>query len=571
MQMTLKSNAIEQNKKAIFIFSFFVTILIVSFPLFAGRLTSGHDLYFHFLRLAGISDGLLNGDFPVRIYYSFYNGYGYAPSLFYPDFFLYPFAAISAMGVGEILSYNLLLLTANIATFLVAAYSFRRLFRSDLATILGAILYTVAPYHIHLIYVRQALGEIIAYIFIPLLAYAIYNLLRENFSKPYILCIAFTGLVLSHLLSTILCAVICAVAILIGIRRLRKNPVVFAKLAGCALVCLVLTAGFWLPLIEQLMHGDFLLGSAENYLPKYHTASLHTMFFGKNETAFGLTFFPILLLRIFYLKEKKEKALLRVIDLSGLAGILLLLASSSLFPWHWMPDFVSIIQFPWRLYTYAIFCFVLASCGLCILLIRKMTFQKPTHLVFFFLVAFQLFFTVILMFSTVLFSPLSSTWNSGQRDIYSNNGYEYLDSDMHYQWIETLSEDLSSRMSGGTILQSARSGNVITVELRKSAESICVPFLYYYGYSAEYTSPDGQIVSLPVDRAELMQITIVDTSSVEPGGTVTVQYKDTPLQTVSFLISLSSATTLLIAGGCIYLKKRRRRSSKTVDNTGLLL
>jgi hypothetical protein len=172
------------------------------------------------------------------------------------------------------------------------------------------------------------------------------------------------------------------------------------------------------------------------------------------------------------------------------------------------------------------------------------------------MVFFQLFFAMILMLSTVGFSPLSDEWSIGRRDIFANNGHEYLESDMHYQWIETHSKVPSVRTQDGTVLQFGRGRNVITVELRKSAESICVPFLYYYGYAAEYTSPNGQIISLPVDRAEAMQITIVDTSSVKPGGIITVQYKDTPLQIASFLVSLTAASTLLIAGGYKYFKKR---------------
>jgi hypothetical protein len=83
---------------------FLITILTVSFPLFSASLTSGHDLYFHFLRFVGIKEGLLNGDFPVRIYDSSYSGYGYGASFFYPDLFLYPFAGLAALGLSEIFS-----------------------------------------------------------------------------------------------------------------------------------------------------------------------------------------------------------------------------------------------------------------------------------------------------------------------------------------------------------------------------------------------------------------------------------------------------------------------------------
>lgn len=392
---------------------FLITILAVSFPLFSASITSGHDLYFHFLRFIGIKDGLLSGNYPVRIYDTFYSGYGYGASFFYPDLFLYPFAGLAALGVSEIVSFNMFFIATIIATYLVARYSFRGLLKNNIAATVGALLYTAAPYHIHLLYTRKAVGEIIAYIIIPLLFYVLYNLLRENFSKPLLLIISMTCLVYSHLISALLCTCICLIACLIGIKELIRKPKLILKLGACVAICIVLTAAFWIPMLEQLSHAHFLLGDAEKYLPADHTVGLTEMFFGKEETGFGLTLIPFLFLRLFFIKEKTDKRLLLIIDVSSIAGFLCLFLSGTLFPWNRMPAVASILQFPWRLYTYAIFFFTLAICGFVILLLRSEKLRRYAPPFVIGITAIQIFACAVLVLNTVFFSPLNDIWKSG--------------------------------------------------------------------------------------------------------------------------------------------------------------
>lgn len=556
--MTLEEKNAIGNQRLFSYAVFMITIFAVSFPLFSGNLSSGHDLYFHFLRFVGIKDGLLNGDFPVRIYDSFYSGYGYGASFFYPDFFLYPFAGLAALGLSDIISFNMFLFATNIATYLVAAYSFRGLLKKNIVAIVGAVLYTTAPYHIHLMYTRKAVGEIVAYIFIPLLIYALYNLLRENFSKPFLLIICMTSLIYSHLISAMLCACICLIAGLIGIKTFIKNPKLLLKLSLCIFACLALTAAFWIPMLEQLSHAKFLLSDAENYLPANHTVSFKAMFFGKEETGFGLTLLPFLSLRLFFLKEKKEKRLLRIIDFSSVAGILCLFLSGTLFPWRLMPEITSILQFPWRLYTYAVFFFTLAICGLILLLLRSeklRTFSVPAVTGMAFL---QILACAVLILTTVYFSPLSGVWKSGERNVYATNGNEYLESDMNPLMIEDLTSDPYARADDGTVLTSGRGAGILSVDLTRESENVRVPLLYYYGHTAEYSTTNHETVTLPIAREKDSQVAVVDTSSVEPGGTITVEYKETQLQQLSLYMSLVAATSMLIYRLIIILKKRRK-------------
>ena len=81
-----------KNKK--YTVCYLVIILMASIPLFNNYLIRGHDIYFHLMRIEGLAQGLGAGEFPVRIQPAWYDGYGYAVSVFYSDLFLYPAALL---------------------------------------------------------------------------------------------------------------------------------------------------------------------------------------------------------------------------------------------------------------------------------------------------------------------------------------------------------------------------------------------------------------------------------------------------------------------------------------------
>lgn len=64
-------------------------IVLTSYPLFTPYLYETHDLNFHLLRIEGIKEGLLAGNFPVRIQLSWLGGNGYAVSVFFIGIYFY--------------------------------------------------------------------------------------------------------------------------------------------------------------------------------------------------------------------------------------------------------------------------------------------------------------------------------------------------------------------------------------------------------------------------------------------------------------------------------------------------
>lgn len=73
--------------------------VFASYPLFSGTIGFGHDLNFHLYRIEGIKDGILSGQFPVRIHPTHNNGYGYITASVYPELFLYFPAVLRIFGL----------------------------------------------------------------------------------------------------------------------------------------------------------------------------------------------------------------------------------------------------------------------------------------------------------------------------------------------------------------------------------------------------------------------------------------------------------------------------------------
>ena len=67
-----------------------IALIIACLPLFTVNCIQGHDIDYHLLRIEALKTGILNGLPFLRVNMLFFGGEGYASSMFYPDFLLYP-------------------------------------------------------------------------------------------------------------------------------------------------------------------------------------------------------------------------------------------------------------------------------------------------------------------------------------------------------------------------------------------------------------------------------------------------------------------------------------------------
>lgn len=354
------------------------TGIFLTMPFFGDYLQSGHDLLFHLARIEGIAEGLSQGQFPVRMDTVMNQGLGFLDPIYYPNLFLYPAAILCLLGCSLLNAYKILIFFINIFSAILAYLGFRGLLKSERLGLYCALLYVLNPYHLTNLYLRAALGELLASMFLPLLLYGIYELFCGDYKKWWITAIAATGIVQSHILTVELSVLfVTAFAIPVIIWQIRKKKVCIYRiiaLGKTAGACILANAWFLFPLFMQMGRKTAIAG-ADDVLSRstvYWQQMFQTSFKmqggnvfygaeGEMPETIGLVLLIGLIIYLGYrfFTDKLGKHVYRIADVCALLGILSCYAASTWFPWDWIQSFsvadslLCVIQYPWRMLGFA--------------------------------------------------------------------------------------------------------------------------------------------------------------------------------------------------------------------------
>ncbi|MCD7862228.1 MAG: hypothetical protein LUG61_01630 [Lachnospiraceae bacterium] len=254
--------------------------VLLSVPLFVNYCLEGEELYFHLLRIEGLKDGLLSGQFPVRIQPNWLEGRGYPVSLFEGDVFLLIPALLRMAGLSVQTAYHIFLFLINLATVGIGYVCFRGLFcgRSDglgreneakassltkalpdgwVQGMIAAMLYACSPYRIYVMYGKADLGELLAMTFLPMVFCGMLRVLTvEDEEKSYRsawlmpavgLCAMFFSHITSLELAVFLCVLLCLAmgkAAFAKERLLTYLKILLATAVGCAWMLIPLLDAF---------------------------------------------------------------------------------------------------------------------------------------------------------------------------------------------------------------------------------------------------------------------------------------------------------------------------------------
>ena len=174
-------------------------LLVISFigikALFRSGWYTSHDGEHQLVRQYVFEQGLKDRQIPVRFNRQLYNGFGYP--LFYFTYRL-PFyigEVFRMAGLSFANSIKSVFFIGYIASGLAMFWFAKRW--GNFAGVIAAILYMWAPYRFSVIFVRAALGEHVAAVFLPLLFSSVSGSIKKNVN--YILgAVSLTGLFLSH-------------------------------------------------------------------------------------------------------------------------------------------------------------------------------------------------------------------------------------------------------------------------------------------------------------------------------------------------------------------------------------
>lgn len=349
----------KHRRTACLLYSLILAFLFCIPYIFKDLLPIGHDTFFHISRIDGLAASIKDGQFLPAIYPYKNNGFGYGSPLFYCDVLLYPFALLNVIGVPISICYKLVIFTWTLLTSYTMSLCVLRISHSFKASAIASASVLFANYRITDVYVRGALGETQAFIFLPVLIEGLYIILYEKKTdKWHLTAFALAALLMSHNLTFVLSCFLTVLLIFGSCRKL--NPDTITACIKAIFTAFLLTVFFSLPMLEQLQSNRYYL----NYYAEtsdLSSGSLPLWKYFANKTVFGysdnslahdqqmllnagwfLTIAPLLWL---YVRKKRPNA---YVTLCMILGYICLILPSSLIPWDSLDD-LKVMQFPWRL------------------------------------------------------------------------------------------------------------------------------------------------------------------------------------------------------------------------------
>lgn len=565
-----------KNKK--YTVCYLVIILMASFPLFNNYLIRGHDIYFHLMRIEGLAQGLRAGEFPVRIQPAWYDGYGYAVSVFYSDLFLYPAALLRLLGISLQDAYKVYVVLCNIATALISGYSFGTIFRKREIGVFGSCLYTLAPYRLVNLYTRGALGEYTGMIFWPLLIYSCVLLLNEDRKKVQLqkgavfMGISMAGMLQSHMLTAEIACMVLLLLVIVYCRRIFHKEVMLAG-CGAVAVALGLSAWFLIPFLDYMLLGRFNINSIRNNdIMIQRQGTFLSQVFAIFDNAVGqsldsgagtaedftqgvglslmLSVIILMLLCIRgYLKQEERRNRQITITAAGL-GALMVVMSTLYFPWDRLCRISRIfryiivkIQFPWRFTGVAVGLLVVVWCAVLNYTEREYDRRKKV-------------ITICLAVGILLLSVGHFVIDLNQRaeriqvrsveemDTFVASGEEYLPVDTVLDKLKTqeLYKDDSVEISDVVYR-----GTSITMHVKNTSTQqvgLELPRLYYAGYQALEVTDEGQHFPIEVTDGTNHVIRLMIPEQTE--GNITLSFREPWYWRLAEIITLLSAGIVIL-------------------------
>jgi hypothetical protein len=571
-----------------------------------------HSVYFLFELDRGIQDGLLyprwQPDFAFGYGYPFFNIYGPLSSYLGEGFHL--------LGLDYVTAIKAVFALSLVGSGL-AMYGFVKRVLGRRAGLVAAVAYMVIPYRLVDIYVRAALAESVAYLFVPLVLWGVWAALHRPRPVHILgLALAFAALIVTHPLTAMLLTLILVlyVAALTLARVATEQPwrgfsresalpwlghlghVVAPAALGLALG-VGLSAFFLLPAmaenrfvrVDQWYGGRYAWGGDfveffQLFSPRWGFGTSvpgpdDDVSFQLGAVPFVLSLFALWPLAQRSSRRRWDRVSQRLVwffgAMTGVVVFFMLGLSAPL--WQVLP-LARLVQFPWRLLMLT----VVSMSFLCGAAARGASAREnkaPAEPGFpgaacLFLVALLILGSAPYMQVETFEQPVSL---AGLME-FQQSSDEMTGSTAWVREIPDWSdmadyhmagEPLTSKVHYGYLYRQPGGAAARTLELRTTSEvieysaqrPILITFntFYYPGWRAYLLDAEtgAQIRELPIAlRGELGLITV----RVPAGsGRVLLRFEDTPLRSMSLILSLTSLALLgvVVAGGLVLRPGRR--------------
>ncbi|AWD62832.1 hypothetical protein LWHH1689_1544 [Limosilactobacillus reuteri] len=205
-----------KNKDIPYILSFILISLTIELPFtHTGKLVADIDWLFHASRVEQIYLNLRHGTLIDFIATNTFQHTGSGSFLFYPYFFLYPWALLRFI-FNPITSFYIWQALMTYLSLTIAFYCMKAFSKNSLMSFIFAVVYVFNTYRLYLSF--SVFGEYIASAFLPLVFYGFYKMFFDqqgNNNSVMLLSIGMTLLIYSHLVSVIITLEVFALVLVI--------------------------------------------------------------------------------------------------------------------------------------------------------------------------------------------------------------------------------------------------------------------------------------------------------------------------------------------------------------------
>ena len=552
------------KKKIKYILTIFIFSIVIMLIDAHNGYIKGHDTEFHLANITAIVDQLSWDNLTVQEPLKYVgNDLGYGTRFFYPPIphltaayitKLLTIFHIDNVAIGMRITQWLTIFTSGVTFCLLGEKIFKN---KKIATLLS-LFYMTAPYHLAEIFVRDAFSEMFIPIAIPLIILGLLYLIEKRYRLFFICFVGgYTIAIYSHLAMTIYFTLILLVTFFVVYAKqiFTKKNILYLILAS--VLTLLLTASFWMPMLEIKLKGSygvfmpyFMTGKGDL---RFSTISILELFaFNKeidyNYVRYHLQLFVTIMffMSVFFIIKKKmwkEKLWIFLIVFTMLSAIMV----TDVFPWYYTPDILQTLQFPWRLVIYISFGAIIIS-GICL---KQIENKKYFHA----LCCGLLILTVI---GTYVYTD---HLDESQIDINNINNTKSMGNQAEYlpekalknrEYFYNRSKDIIIQNGTGEVTKLLDDVPDLTFEVNTSeAITIELPRIYYMGYRLEI---NGQEIELTESDNGFLQATI------KQSGIYSLTYEKTTIMKIANVLSIG---TFII---CIILIIKTKRKVYLLEN-----
>lgn len=518
------------SKKEIWII---IAIVIISlFPLYYPGFIYTHDGIIHLFRTQGAFENISNFDIFNRIYYNMISGQGYGWGIFYPPLSAIIPGIFMCLGISLFTAEKLFLIFTSVLAGIFAYKLFLELYDNKFCAMIVAILYVLSPYKLNQILIRGAMGEVLAFTFLPLVLLGLIKILKGEGKYKYYFILGMTGIVYSHIISVIYTTIFGALFLLLNYKQLFKKKVIIDLLIS-SIIIVILSLPIVLPVFEHQNSKDYVISSIQTDVKDrvVHPGQLiassiegkeveNTSYYSNEKEMnymIGLPFIVIVLMFPFFYKEiKNEKGNTKNIVIFSILFIFTIFMM--VFPGIWNKvNILDTIQYPWRLLMYSVI-FISAISGY---IIKPLIKKENQYLLFIVIVSYSLLFSFMIGSNVRFAKTLNSEFNFANQELKPGDDYgtlsfsigyahEYLPQKMTTEGIISKGNKVDVISGSAEINNIEKIKNVLIIKGKNNEKNtkLELPLIYYKGYNISVKNADNNMRRLEYEMSEKGYIVI---------------------------------------------------------------